>query len=266
MSGYVIQDEGNVIDDAALLKREDAMPTAEQIPAVTGPQMAEIDRLMRDGFGVEPIQLMEVAGHAVAAYARQRFLGGDAYGQRVTILCGSGGNGGDGMVAARFLQSWGAIAEIWLSRRPQSGRGPAWRQLGSATHFGVTVHEPTMHPALPDADLVIDALLGFSLAGPPTDETAALIVAANAQSAPVLAVDLPSGLDATSGRVYHPCIRADATLTFALPKTGLYAPAARSQIGDLVVADIGVPPAAFARLGVDVGDLFHLDAFVTIGW
>jgi NAD(P)H-hydrate epimerase len=228
--------------------------------------MSEIDRLMRDEFGVEPIQLMEIAGHAVALYARQRFLGGDARGRRVTILCGSGGNGGDGMVAARFLRGWGAIPELWLGRHPQPDRGLAWRQLESVRRFGITVHEPASRPELPEADLVIDALLGFSLAGAPTGATAALISAANARSTPILAVDVPSGLDATSGAVHQPCIRADATLTLALAKTGLYAPAARSVIGDLVVADIGVPPAAFARLGVDTGEVFRSDTFVPIVW
>lgn len=263
-SGFAIRHAERELDKSASLTSEDSMTSVP--PAITGPQMAEIDRLMLNEFGVEPIQLMEVAGHAVAVFARERFLGGDARGQRVTILCGSGGNGGDGMVAARFLQSWGAIPELWLGRLPHPDRGLASHQLASARRFGIKVHEPAMNPALPEADLVIDALLGFSLSGPPTGETAALITAANAQSTPILAVDVPSGLDATSGVAYQPCIRADATLTLALPKTGLYAPNARSLIGDLVVADIGVPPAAFARLGVDIRALFRSDTFVSIDW
>ena len=78
------------------------------IPALTPDQMSRVDRIMVDDFGVTVLQLMEVAGQAVAAWARERFLGGDARGKTVLVLAGSGGNGGDGMVAARFLHSWGA--------------------------------------------------------------------------------------------------------------------------------------------------------------
>src|SRR5215213_2785683 len=131
------------------------MTSAPSFPAITGAQMAEIDRLMLDEFAVEPIQLMEIAGRAVAMFARQRYWHGDARNRRVAILCGNGGNGGDGMVAARYLKSWGAHPEIWLGRLPHPDRGLATRQLAIARRFGITVHEPTERPALADADLVI---------------------------------------------------------------------------------------------------------------
>lgn len=241
------------------------MERSTSIPALTARQMAEIDRIMLDDFGVDTLQLMEVAGHAVAVFARRRFLGGDARGKWIIVLCGSGGNGGDGMVAARFLLAWGASPEVWLSRRPVPGKGIADHQLAILERLGVPIHDPTTTPSVPAADLVIDALLGFSLAGAPAGETAALIAAANAQPAPVLAVDLPSGLEATDGIVYDPCIRAEATLTLALPKTGLLAPAARAVVGELVVADIGVPAAAYARLGVEAGPLFATGDFLLEG-
>jgi len=103
---------------------------------------------------------------------------------------------------------------------------------------------------------VLDAILGFSLAGPPSGAAAALIRAANAHHGPVLSIDLPSGLDATSGAVFDPCIQATATLTLALPKTGLFADTARSVVGELYAADIGVPPEAILSLGVDVDHVF----------
>jgi NAD(P)H-hydrate epimerase len=226
--------------------------------------MAEIDRIMLEEFGVETMQLMEVAGRAVAVFARQRFLGVDARGKRVAVLCGSGGNGGDGMVAARYLAVWGASPEVWLGRRPVPDKGIAAHQLAILEHLGVPIHEPTPSPSLPESDLVIDALLGFSLSGAPTGETAALIRAANAQPSPILAVDLPSGLEATDGTAYDPCIRATATLTLALPKAGLLVPSARDVAGELVVADIGVPAAAYARIGVDVSPLFATAEFLAI--
>src|SRR5215217_2144207 len=89
--------------------------SALPVPALTPEQMSRVDRIMADELGVDVLQLMEVAGQAVAAWARQRFLGGDARGKRVLVLAGSGGNGGDGMVAARFLHGWGSHTAVWLS-------------------------------------------------------------------------------------------------------------------------------------------------------
>lgn len=228
----------------------------EYIPVVTGEQMAEVDRIMIRELGVDVLQLMEVAGRAVAAFARDRMLGGDARGKRVLILCGTGGNGGDGMVAARFLHAWGAAVEVWLSQRPDPNRGVAAHQLAILERMGLPIAEAAPNPALPEADLVIDALLGFSLAGPPAGAAAALIRAANAHPAPVLAVDLPSGLLATAGTPLEPCIRAAATLTLALPKSGLRAPAATAVAGEIFVADIGVPPEVYRRFDLEVGPLF----------
>lgn len=234
-------------------------------PSVTGEQMAEVDRIMIRELGVDVLQLMEVAGRAVAAFARDHMLSGDARNKRVLILCGTGGNGGDGMVAARFLHAWGAGVEVWLSRRPDPARGEAAHQLAILERMGITIVEPSVEPALPACDLIIDALLGFSLSGAPEGETAALIRAANAHGAPVLAVDLPSGLLATEGTVLDPCIRASATLTLALPKRGLLNQGARVVTGDLFVADIGVPPEVYSRFGVVVGPVFAESDLVFVG-
>ena len=233
---------------------------APPIPALSPDQMSRVDRIMVDDFGVTVLQLMEVAGQAVAAWARERFLGGDARGKTVLVLAGSGGNGGDGMVAARYLHSWGGQPAVWLSHDAATlqVQGAAAHQLRSLHTLGLPIHPP--HRAetttLPEADLIVDALLGFGLSGPPSGPTARLITAANAHLAPVLAVDLPSGLDARMGHPYDPCVRADATLTLALPKTGLLAPAARPIIGALAVADIGIPLEVYARIGVHVEPLF----------
>jgi NAD(P)H-hydrate epimerase len=227
--------------------------------------MSRIDRMMVDDLGVEVLQLMEVAGLAVAAWTRERFLGGDARDKRVVVLAGSGGNGGDGMVAARHLHAWGARPVLWLSHDANalagSMKGAAAHQLRSLIAMALPVHSPPHTDqedplALPGADVIIDALLGFGLSGPPSGPTASLIVAANTHPAPVLAIDLPSGLDAKSGIPYAPCIRANATLTLALPKTGLLTPPARRVTGEIAVADIGIPPEAYARLGIHVGPLF----------
>jgi len=237
------------------------------IPAVTPDQMSQVDRLMASELGVDVLQLMELAGLAVAQWARERFLRGDARGAEVLILAGSGGNGGDGMAAARLLHAWGARPVVWLSHDATTLRGAAAHQARSLAALGLRLApppDPDRPIALPGADLVIDALLGFGLSGPPTGAVARLITAANDGDTPIFAVDLPSGLDAGSGEPHQPCLRADATLTLALPKTGVLAPAARPYIGDLAVADIGVPSEIYARVGVTVGPLFAARSIVRI--
>jgi NAD(P)H-hydrate epimerase len=246
-----------------------ATVSALPIPALTPDQMSRVDRIMVDELGVEVLQLMEVAGQAVAVWARERFLEGDARGKTVLVLAGSGGNGGDGMVAARFLHSWGAYPAVWLSHDADTLQGATAHQLRSLRTLGLPIHpppQPGQHHAgaLPGADLIIDALLGFGLSGPPSGPAARLIVAANAHPAPVLAVDLPSGVDARTGDPYDPCIRADATLTLALPKTGLLTPVARPVIGELAVGEIGIPPEVYARVGVRVGPVFAEQSIVTL--
>ena len=238
--------------------------TFEAIPALTGAQMAAVDRIMFDEFRLDVLQVMEIAGLAVARFARARFLGGDPRRRCVVVLAGGGGNGGDGLVAARYLHGWGASVEVWLAPQPAGLRGSAAHNLLAVRALGIPVRAPDGAPDLPAADLVVDALLGFGLAKAPTGTFADLIRAANDQPAPVLAVDLPSGLDATTGERFDPCVRATATLTLALPKTGLLQPGAAAVTGELYVADIGIPAKAYARVGLDVGVIFTRNDVIQI--
>ena len=110
--------------------------------------------------------------------------------------------------------------------------------------------------ALRSADLVLDALIGYSLIGAPGQPISGLIRAANNSGTVLLPLDLPSGLNGDSGEAYDPTIRAPATLTLALPKVGLTRPAAREWIGNHYLADISVPEAVYRRLGLDVSPIF----------
>ncbi len=114
--------------------------------------------------------------------------------------------------------------------------------------------------------LVIDGIIGYSLQGAPRQAAAGLIRWANEQSAPILALDIPSGLDATSGNAHDLCIRAAATMTLALPKTGFRNPEARQFTGELYLADISVPPEVYAtsRLGLRVGNIFAKSEIVQL--
>ena len=217
--------------------------------------MREVDRIMVEEYGVLLVQMMENAGRALAGLARHRFLDGDARGRSVLVLAGPGGNGGGGLACARRLHGWGARARVVLSRPASSLAEVTRLQLTILERMGVSIAEGG---GLPRADLVVDALIGYSLHGPPTGTSAALIRAANRHGAPVLALDVPSGIDSTTGEVYEPAVRATATLTLALPKCGLDSEQARQHVGELYLADIGVPPELYARPGLDleVGHLF----------
>lgn len=226
------------------------------VPCLTAAQMAEVDRIAIEHYGIALLQMMENAGRGLAQLARARFLGKDAHGKRVIVLAGSGGNGGGVLAAARHLHNWGASLEVVLAQPARAMKPVPKRQLAILRRMGVAVSD------VPDSDmrrdLVIDGLIGYSLKGAPSGSVADLIRWANGARAPVLAMDVPSGLDATTGVAYNPAIEASATLTLALPKTGLMAAGAASYAGELYLADIGIPPALYARpeFGLDAGPLF----------
>ena len=217
---------------------------ASSIPRVTAKQMREVDRVAVQDLGLLLIQMMENAGSRLAELAIARF--GPA---GVVVLCGRGGNGGGGLVAARHLANRGVAVHVVLADDPSRLGDVPRHQLSILDVMGVRVDR---EPA--EADLVIDALIGYSLHGDPRGRAAELIRWANGQEAPVLSLDLPSGLDATTGAVGEPCIRATATLTLALPKTGLAS--AEEFAGELFLADLSIPPAAYAKLGVRLGPIF----------
>jgi NAD(P)H-hydrate epimerase len=246
----------NLTIDVERMKREGAQRPLREIPYLTSEQMREVDRLMVDKYGIELMQMMENAGRHLAALARDRFLDGDPTGRHIVILAGSGGNGGGGLVAARRLHAWGGRVRVLLSRPPREYRGVPAHQLAILGKLDIRCDHQDDPPPISGADLVIDALIGYSLRGDPRGATASLIRRANESSAPVLSLDLPSGLDATTGDVKEPAVRADATLTLALPKAGLRAAASRA--GELYLADIGVPPELYSEpsLGLDVGPIF----------
>ncbi len=229
------------------------MNIAGSLPTVTATQMAEIDRIMLQDLGVGSLQLMELAGHAVASFAREHLLDNLPLDKRVVVLAGTGGNGGDGMVAARLLAAWGAEILVITTRAVEDHTGIALHQLGILQRWGLPIVDGSIDNPAPipgEIDLIIDGLLGFSLEGDPHGTAAILIEAANVAAAPILAIDLPSGLNATTGKIGSPCIRATTTLTLALAKTGLGENGAEAVTGDLWLADIGVPPAAYARIGI----------------
>ncbi|MBN2472652.1 MAG: NAD(P)H-hydrate epimerase [Anaerolineae bacterium] len=230
------------------------------LPALTTTQMAEVDRLMIEDYGILLIQMMENAGRNLAEMAG-RILGDDLLQREIVILCGGGNNGGGGMVAARHLHNRGAHVQAKLVGEPARLKDIPAHQWQILKALGVTAET---EPALDTADLVIDAMIGYGLSGDPRGPVADWIRKANAARRPVLALDAPSGLDTTTGIPGTPCILAAATLTLALPKTGLLSKAADAFVGDLFLADISVPPELYERLGLYVAPIFTADAIVRV--
>jgi NAD(P)H-hydrate epimerase len=112
--------------------------------------------------------------------------------------------------------------------------------------------------------LIIDALIGYGISGDPRQPVAGWIESANNSGKPILALDAPSGLDATTGIPGNPCIKAAATLTLALPKTGLLTRQAKNYVGELYLADISVPPELYLHLGIEVPNLFASDSILKV--
>lgn len=229
------------------------------IPAVTTDQMREVDRLMIEVYHIALLQMMEHAGRNLAHLARLRFLNVDPAGKRVHVLAGTGGNGGGAMVCARWLHNAGADVRVILaSDHARLAPVPA-HQLESLLKIDVPIFQAGEMESSSACDLVVDGLIGYGLNGAPRGATAQLIAWANATSVPILALDVPSGIDSTSGEAYNPTIRASATLTLALPKTGLLFEHAKSYVGELYLANISVPRKLYAHpaLGLSVGNIFR---------
>ena len=219
--------------------------------------MREVDRLMMEEAGISLLQMMENAGRCLATLARD-ILGGELHGQRITVLAGRGGNGGGGLAAARRLSAWGATVTVVLAHAGEEMRGVPRLQLTTLEWMGIPIrlHGAGTSELVAESELIIDALIGYSLRGAPAEPAASLIRLANASERPILALDLPSGLDGDSGESSDPTIRAAVTLTLALPKRGLLTSAARPSVGSLYLADISVPEAVYRRIGLNVGPIF----------
>ncbi len=228
------------------------------VPWLTTDQMIEVDRAMVEDYGIELVQMMENAGRGLATLARERFLDGDPRGKRVTVLAGTGGNGGGALVCARRLHNWGARVEVFVTRPDDRFRGVPAHQLAILRRMSLPVALPNALNWAATPDLVIDGVIGYSLRGAPHGPAAALIRWANDRSRVILSLDTPSGLDTTSGVVHDPAIRAAATMTLALPKEGLRTPGVETAVGELYLADIGVPAELYSRppLNLEIGPIF----------
>jgi len=223
-------------------------------------EMIEVDRLMTDVLQIKLMQMMENAGRNLARLSVQRFLKA-ADSKNVVVLAGTGGNGGGALVAARRLHQWGVNVKVLTTKAAGMFTGVPQHQLGILSRLGIEVcgpDETSFAEQIAVPDLIVDGVIGYSLKGNPRGRAAELITWANDVDCPVVALDTPSGLDVTTGRPGSPAIIADATMTLALPKQGLVGAEAAPLVGELYLADIGVPDWVYREMGIaqEIGVLF----------
>jgi NAD(P)H-hydrate epimerase len=210
-------------------------------------QMRNIDRRATERFGVPSIVLMENAAIAVVDAIFERYPDAD----RVALLCGTGANGGDGFAVARHLENRGVVPVVVIVGERDSIKGDALTNLTICERLSIPIYHlrgaddvETALAHVADADLVVDAIFGTGLNRAPSGFHADVIRGLAELRIPVLAIDLPSGANASSHEPFDPCVQAELTVTFAAPKVcHVFEPAA-IYCGEVIVADISIPEIA----------------------
>lgn len=215
------------------------------LPAWTTPlpdaqAMRDTDRWAIEQQGIPSLELMERAGTGLARAVGELAPEGD-----VAIVCGTGNNGGDGLVAARLLRAEGRAVRVLLTADPLALSGdPAANLERLPTPATTPAHQPFSAAALAGAAVIVDALLGTGFSGAPRAPALEAIEAIVRCGAPVVAADVPSGVDASTGEVTGAAVRAALTVTFAAAKPGLLVAPGKRHAGDVRVLDIGIPGGA----------------------
>jgi len=207
-------------------------------------QARELDRIAIEDLLIPSLLLMENAAIGIAGAAR-RLLPGAA--GAVAVICGPGNNGGDGFAAARHLANAGAKVRIHLLVPPE-----VYRE-GSDAAVNLAIVRALRLPLRSDldfgeTDLLVDAIFGIGLAREPKDPYRSAIHAINSSGRPVVAVDVPSGLDANTGEPLGVAVRATVTATMAAPKVGFRLREGPLHTGQVTVVDMGIPPALIERV------------------
>ncbi len=210
---------------------------------VTSQQMRNIDTRTIKGEKIPGLKLMEKAGKGSAEVAR-KMLGQDLKEKKVLIFCGKGNNGGDGFVVGRYLSQWGADVKLFLLGKKAEVKGDAKVNMKKAQDMGLPIKELSRKkdlPKNPNSDLIVDAIFGTGFQGKAEGLYADTIEFINKSNSPVLAIDVPSGLNTDTGEAEGVCVKADHTATMALPKIGHFFHPGRRYSGEVTVVDIGVP-------------------------
>ena len=200
---------------------------------------------------------MECAGFRLAEFARDTLLESGPLNRtsHISIVVGKGNNGGDGLVAARHLSNWGVQVHLILACPPQQLHPLSSQHLKTLSHLPVQ-NSLDNTSCLNTSLLIIDALLGIGLTSEPASSYQDLIQAINDSPATTLSVDVPSGLNASSGTPFASCVQADITLCLAALKQGFQSPSSHPVLGTVWLADIGIPPSLYNTYFKLPGPLF----------
>jgi len=229
----------------------------EYMKVISAAQMRDIDARMIREYGVSGEALMERAGCSVANCVRDLARSQNIANPSVLFVAGKGNNGGDAFVAARILAGCGATVELWLATEAAQVAGYARTYMDQAVAAGIPVKEMPSEKDWDDAidgcvrrDVIVDGLLGTGFKGPVHGVIRHAIMVINYMSARslVVAIDIPSGLDADSGMPHDEAVVADVTVTMGLPKHGLVSRSGVEYTGSLLVAEIGIPPSLIEEL------------------
>lgn len=242
---------------------------AATLPFVSADELRNIQRGAIEAFHLDALQLTENSGHVCATLALA-MLGGKAQGQRIIVLAGGGNMGAAGLAAVRHLANWGFTVEPIFGEITEEMTPITRRQVEILRATGMHEYnehnssEESLREHMQYADLIIDALVGYGLAGPPVGIAAAATELAVQSGRPILSLDVPTGVDATTGVVYSPAIQAVTTLLLDLPKRGMVEASARKHVGELFLADIGIPSVAHERAGLEVAGIYSEGPIVRV--
>lgn len=218
---------------------------------LTADEMQKVDEKAID-LGMPELILMETAGRSVAARAYSRWQ--DMIEGEIVILVGGGNNGGDGLVAARYLNSWGAAVRVIMLKSPSelSGVNKQNYRMCELNNVNFTYleeqNEDRPEKIIANSGLIIDAILGTGLTGDVRGKAVDIIQMANGANSPILAVDIPSGINATTGEVLGTAIKADLTVTMQNAKIGHELYPGRFYRGELMITDLGFPAEAYKEI------------------
>jgi len=237
----------------------------------TAKEMERLDALAVEN-GLAIMQMMELAGWRMAQLFALLKIPKSAH---VAILCGKGNNGGDGLSAARFLLNDGRNISVILAEtglradaahharllkkmgvpilpfKKETARAEIFKEHSDYENPSAVPEEAAAERFITEADVIVDALLGYHLSGNPRRPYDRIIDLVNAASGTVISYDLPSGIDGTTGDCFEPCVRADVTLTLALPKKAFRTRRGKEKAGRTYIGDIGIPAFLYNAIKKD---------------
>ncbi len=226
-------------------------------PSVTKEQLIEVDRIAVEETGPNLYQMMENAGRNLALTSIESFLK-KSLGKRIMIFAGPGGNGGGGICAARHLLNHGYEPILILSNEEKMQEVPSFQLDVFRNAEGIIIPFDKVNDV--KVDLIVDAIIGYSLSSAPQGIVLEMIDFINKNTIPTISLDIPTGVLATSGENPGEFVKPDKTLTLALPKTGL----SPEKCGEIILADIGIPSTVFSKAGINYSSPFSSTFYVKI--